>query len=144
MNSLLSLHKGGRRTLHLFVALLSLGVGIIRAQDNVGARIGTQQDVIHQGQQGTVEQQVQFRLTDPDVGEIDVVSRVPKPKMFTFSTDQNLFYTTNAFLDTSTERSDFFWNGRVVGSFVPYSTVNFTPRLIFEQSFFRYDRFGTL
>jgi hypothetical protein len=143
-----SVHFSGRpsvRALQVSIALVSFGIsGLSYAQGNIGAQIGTQQDVVRQGQQGTVEQQVQFRLTDPDVGEIDVVSRTPRPKMFTFSTDQNLFYTTNAFLEDDPESSDFFWNGRFVASFVPYSTVNFTPRLTFEQSFFRYDRFGVL
>src|SRR4051812_39599559 len=144
MNSVPLSRRPALRAVHVCLVLFSLGVSLSRAQDNIGARIGTQSDIVRQNEQTNVEERVQFRLSDPEVGEIDVVSRTPKPKMFTFSTDQNFFYTTNAFLDSSMERDDFFWSGRLVGSFVPYSTVNFTPRIIFEQSFFRYDRFSTL
>ena len=43
-----------------------------------------------------------------------------------------------------TTESDFFWNGGVGASFVPYATRDFTPRLTFDQSWFRYDEFGEL
>jgi hypothetical protein len=64
--------------------------------------------------------------------------------MFTFSTGQTLNYTSNAFLVRDGEQSDFFWNGRVGASFVPYATRDFTPRLTFDQNWFRYDDFGSL
>ena len=81
---------------------------------------------------------------DPDLGELSLVSRTPRPKMFMFSTNQNLNYTTNAFLEPTDERSTFFWNGRFDASFVPYATRNFTPRLSYQQNFFRYDEFSEL
>ncbi len=134
-----------RRGLRLLCgACLLAGATAGRAQDDVAARIGTQQDVIRRGETGTVEQAIPFRLTDPELGEIDIVSRQPRPKMFTFWTDQSFLYTSNAFLVPNGEQHDFFWNGRFDASFVPYATRNFTPRLTFEQNFFRYDEFSTL
>ena len=83
-------------------------------------------------------------LSDPNLGDIDLVSRTPRPKMFTFSTNQSLYYTTNAFLAQSGEQDAFFYNGRIDASFVPYAVRDFTPRLTFEQNFFRYSRFSRL
>lgn len=133
-----------RRALTLVVTLGLFVSPALRAQDPTGAQIGTQQDVLRRGEEGTVGQRIPFRISDPELGEIELVSRVPKPKTFTFSTDQNLLYTTNAFLAPTIERDTFFWNGRLLGSVVPYSTVNFTPRITFEQNFFRYDEFREL
>ena len=38
----------------------------------------------------------------------------------------------------------FLWNGRLDASIAPYATRDFTPRLAFEQNFFRYTRFSRL
>lgn len=132
------------RALPLLFALSLLDSGTLRAQDDAAARIGTQQDVVRRGDEGALEQRIPFRLSDPELGEIDLVSRTPRPKTFTFSTDQNFFYTTNAFLTPDGEQTSVFWNGRLAASLVPYSTVNFTPRVTFEQNFFRYDDFSRL
>ena len=126
------------------MAIGLLASGRASAQDTAGARIDTQQDVVRRGDEGAVEQRIQFRLTDPELGEIDLVSRVPKPKTFSFWTDQNLFYTSNAFLVPNRAEDTIFWNGHLAGSVVPYSTVNFTPRITFDQNFFRYDEFSIL
>lgn len=64
--------------------------------------------------------------------------------MFTLATVQTLNYTNNAFLVRDGEQSDFFWNGRVGASFVPYATRNFTPTLALTQDWFRYDDFSEL
>ncbi|HMJ07165.1 MAG TPA: hypothetical protein VK474_12975, partial [Chthoniobacterales bacterium] len=116
----------------------------MRAQDDAAARIGTQQDVVRRGEETAEGERIPFRLSDPELGEIDLVSRAPKPKTFTVSTDQTLLYTSNAFLAPDGEQDDFFWNGRLVGSYVPYATRNFTPRITFEQNFFRYGDFSRL
>ncbi|MEP6821619.1 MAG: hypothetical protein ABI946_04640 [Chthoniobacterales bacterium] len=134
-----------RRALAGLLALTLLSpFAPVGAQDDVAARIGTDQDVLRRPDEEVAGRQIPFRITDPELGEIDLVSRAPRPKTFTFSTDQNLLYTTNAFLAPDPERDTFFWNGRLAGSYVPYSTVNFTPRINFEQNFFRYDEFGVL
>lgn len=115
----------------------------LRAQDQA-AQIATQGDLVsHQGT-NTLQQQAQFRITDPNLGDVDLVSRTPRPKMFTLSTNQSFSYTTNAFLVQSGVDDAFFWNGRLDASFVPYATRDFTPRLTFEQNFFRYTRFSRL
>ena len=48
------------------------------------------------------------------------------------------------FLVRNGEQDAFFWNGGFDASFVPYATSNFTPRLTYEQNFFRYNRFSRL
>jgi hypothetical protein len=127
----------------LFLGLLVLeGTGLY-AQDEA-ARIATEQDVIRRRPEESRREGLEFRITDPDLGEINLVSRTPKPKTFTFSTTQNFLYTSNAFLVPNNDRSTIFWNGRFDASVVPYSTRNFTPRLTFEQNFFRYDNFSQL
>ena len=134
-----------RRTSLVCCSLLALATAVTtQAQNEIGAQIGTEQDVLRRGERQTTQREIPFRLTDPELGEIDVVSRAPRPKMFTFSTDQNLLYTSNAFLARNNDQNTFFWNGRFAGSFVPYATRNFTPRLTFEQNFFRYDKFSQL
>ena len=57
--------------------------GMVRAQDQA-AQIETQQDIANRNQPG-FQQPLQLRVTDPELGEIDIVSRKPRPKMFTCS-----------------------------------------------------------
>jgi hypothetical protein len=129
----------------LACALLALGLpATLRAQDNQAAQIATQSDLMNREGTETLKQQAQFRISDPSLGDIDLVSRQPRPKMFTFSTLQSFNYTTNAFLAQSGVQDTFFWNGRFDASFVPYATRDFTPRLTFEQNFFRYTEFSRL
>ncbi len=132
---------------HLWLACSVLSVSLIlplAAQDDQSAQIDTQQDLINRQDNQALEQQIPYRIVDPELGEIDLVARAPRPKMFTFSTAQTFNYTSNAFLTQSGERDAFFWNGRLNASFVPYATRDFTPRLTFEQDFFRYTRFSRL
>lgn len=125
------------------LAVLSLvlsGLSHALAQD---VRIETQQQARAREQNARAEEPPE-EVVDPELGDINLVSRTPRPKMFTFATGQTLNYTSNAFLVRDGEQSDFFWNGRVGVSFVPYATRDFTPRLTFDQSWFRYDDFGSL
>jgi len=116
---------------------------MLSAQDDA-ARIDTQQDLMRRDPAELDQPSLEINAGDPDLGEINLVRRTPRPKMFMFSTNQNLNYTSNAFLAPSDEQTDFFWNGRFEASFVPYATRNFTPRLTFEHNFFRYDDFSRL
>ena len=128
--------KRNRCVLSLVLAAVSPAL----AQD---VRVETQQQARTRAQ--TVEQEeAPEQVGDPELGEINLVSRAPRPKMFTFSTLQTLNFTSNAFLTRDGEQSDLFWNGRVGASFVPYATRNFTPRLTFDQNWFRYHDFGVL
>lgn len=122
--------------LSLFLAAVSHAV----AQD---VRVETQQQARARAE-NTLEQAAPEEVADPELGDINLVSRAPRPKMFTFSTLQTLNFSSNAFLVRDDTKSDFFWNGRVGASFVPYATRDFTPRLTFDQSWFRYDRFSEL
>jgi hypothetical protein len=128
--------KRNRCVLSLFLAAVSPAL----AQD---VRVETQQQARTRAQ--TVEQEEAAEpVADPELGEINLVSRAPRPKMFTVSTLQTLNYTSNAFLVRDGEQSDFFWNGGVGATFVPYATRNFTPTLRFDQNWFRYHDFGVL
>lgn len=111
------------------------------AQD---VRIETQQQARAREQNARAAEEAPEEIADPELGDINLVSRAPRPKMFTFSTGQILNYTSNAFLTRDNTETDFYWNGRVGASFVPVATRNFTPRLTFDQNWFRYGDFGEL
>jgi hypothetical protein len=128
------------------LACLTLGVFLaaaasVHAQD---VRVETQQQARLREQNTQEEQAAPEQVSDPELGDINLVSRAPRPKMFTFFTGQTGNYTTNAFLVEDGAQDDFYWNGRVGASFVPYATRDFTPRLTFDQNWFRYHDFGTL
>lgn len=126
------------------LSLLSLVLAAVSdglAQD---VRIETQQQARTREQNAVAEEDHPEKVADPELGDINLVSRQPRPRMFTFSTSQSLNFSSNAFLVRDGEQSDLFWNGRAGVSFVPYATRNFTPRLTFDQSWFRYRDFGQL
>lgn len=114
-----------------------------RAQDP-SAQINTQQDLLRGGPARESEPADAQSVSDPDLGEIAIVNRTPRPDMFTFSTAQDFHYTSNAFLSRNDTQSALFWNGRFDASYVPYATRDFTPRLTFEQNFFRYQETSVL
>jgi hypothetical protein len=111
------------------------------AQD---VRVETQQQARTRQQNVLGEEEQPEPVSDAELGDISLVSRQPRPKMFTFFTTQSANFTSNAFLVRDGEQSDFYWNGRVGAAFVPYATRNFTPTLTFDQSWFRYGDFGVL
>jgi hypothetical protein len=125
----------------LLLCLFLPAASQVFAQD---VRVETQQQAKVRAQNALDQQEAPEAVTDPELGDINLVSRAPRPKMFTFATFQTLNYSTNAFLVRDGAQSDFFWNGRVGASFVPYATRNFTPRLTLTQDWFRYDRFSDL
>lgn len=127
----------------VFGALLILFRMRAQAQDP-SAQINTQQDVTRRAPVRMTDESAEPSVADPDLGELAIVSRTPRPDMFTFSTGQDFHYTSNAFLLPNTERATLFWNGRFDASYVPYAARDFTPRLTFEQNFFRYERFSEL
>jgi hypothetical protein len=129
------------------LALLALGFFLIpithsRAQD---VRVETQQQARTRAE-NVFEQEAptQEEVRDPELGEINLVSRAPRPKMFTFFTLQTLNYTSNAFLVPDGVQDATYWNGRVGASFIPYATRDFTPQLTISQDWFRYNRFSDL
>jgi hypothetical protein len=131
---------------HNRFAVLTLGIFLAAvahsfAQD---VRVETQQQARTRSENALEESEAPASPSDPELGDINLVSRAPKPKMFTLATVQTLNYSSNAFLVRDGEQSDFFWNGRLGAAFVPYSTRNFTPTLSFTQDWFRYDDFSVL
>ena len=123
------------------LSLVLAGMSHALAQD---VRVETQQQARVRAESTIEEEAASEEVADPELGDINLVSRAPRPKMFTFFTTQSLNYSSNAFLVRDGEQSDLFWNGRVGASFVPYATRNFTPRLTFDQNWFRYHDFGVL
>jgi hypothetical protein len=121
--------------------LVAASVSHTLAQD---VRVETQQQARTREQNMRAEEETPEDVSDPELGDINLVSRQPRPKMFTFFTSQTVNYTSNAFLLSDGELDDLFWNGRVGASFVPYATRDFTPRLTFDQNWFRYHDFGVL
>jgi hypothetical protein len=131
-----------RTILRLTGLSLLLALGSISAQDDA-ARIATQ-DIYNRDLSPVGQQPAVGPISDSELGDISLVMRQPRPKMFTFSTNQSLNFTNNAFLVRDHQDQAFFWNGRIDASFVPYATRDFTPRLTLEQNFFRYDHFSEL
>ena len=111
------------------------------AQD---VRVETQQQAKTRTQNAVEQAEQPEVVANPELGDIELVSRTPRPKIFTFGTYQTLNYTSNAFLVRNGEQDDFFWNGRVGATFVPYATRDFLPSLTFSQDWFRYDSFSQL
>ena len=132
-----------RRSRLALLALCVIRFAVARApaQD---VRVETQQQARARNENRLEEQPAPEDAGDSELGEIKIVSRAPRPKMFALSSLQTLNFSSNAFLVREGAESDFFWNGKVGGSFVPYATRNFTPRLSFSQDWFRYYRFSAL
>jgi hypothetical protein len=129
--------------LYLLLASLVCLAAPAFAQDDA-ARIETEQRSRELNQLKAGPAPVTAEVTDPELGDISLVSRAPRPKMLSFWTSQTFNFTSNAFLVRDNEQQAFFWNGRAGAAFVPYATRNFTPRLTFEQNWFRYDHFSKL
>ena len=106
----------------LFLVLAGMSPAL--AQD---VRVETQQQARVRAELTQEEEGTTKEIADPELGDINLVSRAPRPKMFTFTTLQTLNYTSNAFLTRDDVEGDFFWNGGVGASFVPYATRDFTP-----------------
>lgn len=131
---------GNRAVISALAFLLITGAQSL-AQD---VRVETQQQARTRQENVLSEEEQPEQISDAELGDISLVSRQPPPKMFTFFTTQSANFTSNAFLVRDGEQNDFYWNGRIGASFVPYATRNFTPRLTFDQNWFRYGDFGAL
>jgi hypothetical protein len=123
------------------LALVLAGASPTLAQD---VRVETQQQARTRGQIAPAEEETPEEVADPELGDIRLVARAPRPKILTLYTGQILNFTSNAFLARDDEQQAFFWNGRVGAIFIPHATRDFTPRLIFEQNWFRYDHLSEL
>lgn len=73
-----------------------------------------------------------------DLGDVDAVQQFPKPEMFTLSTTQQFFYTDNVFYTNANQVASTGYLGSYTGSFVPYSMVNWTPRISLQYNMVRY------
>lgn len=123
------------------LALILAGASPTLAQD---VRVETQQQARTRGQIAPAGEETPEEVADPELGDIRLVARAPRPKILTLYTGQIFNFTSNAFLTRDDEQQAFFWNGRVGAVFIPYATRNFTPRLTFEQNWFRYDHLSEL
>ena len=66
------------------------------------------------GAESTQEEEPAEEVADPELGDINLVSRTPRPKMFTFATLQTLNFSSNAFLvpNNVAGRLLLEWRGR--------------------------------
>ncbi len=136
--------KSGRRGARPVwaVAAVFLTGGSTYSHDQ-SAQIGAQESRANV-ERVALDPRVTMRIGHPDLGEINLVQRQPRPDTFTLSTNQLFSYTSNAFLRPQGEQGSLVWNGRLAATWVPYSTRSFTPSITFEQNFFRFDKFPGL
>jgi len=76
--------------------------------------------------------------SNADLGQLDFVQKYPKPDRFTFSSTQQFFYTDNVFFTNSNPVASTAYLGSYTGSFVPYSTRTWIPRVSFQYNMVRY------
>ena len=76
--------------------------------------------------------------TPTDLGQIGVVQKFPKPDMFTFSTTQQYFYTNNVYYTQANRANSSAYLGTYTGSYVPWCTVDWTPRITAQYNMARY------
>jgi hypothetical protein len=98
----------------------------------------------------TLQQQVNLRSATPppesasaessELGDIEPVQRYPKPAMFSFSTQQQFFYTDNVFYTHQNEQGSMAYLGNYTASYVPYSLRDWTPRVTLQYNMVRYDK----
>jgi len=73
-----------------------------------------------------------------DLGQVGIVQKFPKPEMFTLSTTQQYFHTDNVFYTQAAPVSSSAYLGTYTASIVPYSFVNWTPRISLQYNMARY------
>lgn len=73
-----------------------------------------------------------------DLGQLGIVQQYPKPEMFTVSTTQQFFHTDNVFYSQSGNVSSNAYLGTYTASYVPYSFVDWTPRITAQYNMVRY------
>jgi hypothetical protein len=73
-----------------------------------------------------------------DLGTIGIVQKFPKPDMFTVSTTQQYFHTDNVFYSQAGQVGSSAYLGTYTASYVPYSFVNWTPRITAQYNMARY------
>jgi hypothetical protein len=84
-------------------------------------------------------QNIPESTSDQDLGTIGVVQKFPQPDMFSVSTSQQFFYTDNVFFTQHNPLGSAGYLGTYTGSYVPYSTRDWTPRIGLQYNMVRYD-----
>ena len=135
--------SGGHLPRRIGVCAVIFLAGARSHSHDEAAQIGTHENQANIERVG-LDPRVRMRIGHPELGEINLVQRQPKPDTFTLSTNQLFSYTSNAFLRPEDEQGSLVWNGRLAATWVPYSTRTFTPSITFEQNFFRFDKFPGL
>ena len=77
-------------------------------------------------------------ISDADLGEIAPIQKIPKPATLTFTTSQQFFYTDNVFYTHTSPVGSTAYLGSYTGSYVPYSTRDWTPRISLQYNMVRY------
>jgi hypothetical protein len=78
--------------------------------------------------------------TNTDVGDLELVRLHRPPDTLSLATAQSFIYTDNAYETKEQRRDSEGWVGLFGVSYVPYSTVRWTPRIVFQQSLVRFGR----
>jgi hypothetical protein len=122
-----------------FLAILAGGFfveGNVALRAQVPAAEALQQQVNLRG--ATPPPEEATSLSSPDLGDIEAVQRYPKPETLSFYTQQEFFYTDNVFYTHHDEQGSSAYLGNYTGSFVPYSTRDWTPRVTLQYNMVRY------
>ena len=137
------------RLLRCLLALILAGTAVLTSAHAQNAPVQNPQNTLQQvnpPQQGVAQPLITagLRTDDQDLSGLQVVKSYPVPQTLTFSTDQNAFWTDNAFLTKHNLVSSFGYNGRERVTYIPYSTRDWTPSISFEQQIVRYDHSNIL
>jgi hypothetical protein len=73
-----------------------------------------------------------------EIGVLEPAQYAPEPDMFQVYTTQTYYHTDNALLTPNPQEANA-WIGDIGVSFVPYSTVHWTPRLTVDGALVRFD-----
>ena len=77
-------------------------------------------------------------VSSPDLGDVDIVQKYPKPATLTFSTSQDFFYTDNVFYTDANPVGSTAYLASYTASYVPYSLRDWTPRITAQYDMLRY------
>ncbi len=88
---------------------------------------------------GAIDQSL-LPKSNSDLGELEIVSRQPKPDIFSASTTQSYLFTSNALLSDTHNQESSAYHGNYKANIIPYSTVNWTPFISAQYDMYRYDQ----
>ncbi len=79
-------------------------------------------------------------LSNRYVGSLEAVQRYSVPDTFGIGTAQSLFHTDNAFWTKTNRQASLAWSGAFWGTWIPYSTRQWIPKIGVEYDVYRYEK----